>query len=110
METEHEARTVGLQAIVGPALDYASHIANCTERLMAALDRFDEADEAVACADTGDEEEIATDAREEAALDIRESRRAIRNAIYEFRKRLPEIQAALQPNAALSETPPEKGR
>lgn len=100
METERQARTVGLQAIVGPALNYASHIAKCTETLIAAMDRFDEADEAVACADTGDEEEIATDAREEAALDIRESRRAIRNAIYEFRKRLPEVQAALQPNAS----------
>lgn len=99
MSTKPEALSVGLDALVGPALNYASHIADCTERLMAAMDRFDEADEAVACADTADEEQTATDTREEAALDIGEHRRAIANAIYEYRKRLPEVRAALRPNA-----------
>src|SRR3546814_9889531 len=82
-EQNPEGGAVPLERIVGPALTYASHIADCTERLMAAMDRFDEADEAVACADTAGEEETATETREEAALDIGEHRRAITNAIYE---------------------------
>src|SRR3546814_6165630 len=73
------------------------------ERLMAAMDRFDEADEAVACADTAGEEETATETREEAALDIGEHRRAITNAIYEYRKRLPNVRAALRPNTTYAD-------
>src|SRR3546814_21137032 len=97
-EQNPEGGAVPLERIVGPALTYASHIADCTERLMAAMDRFDEADEAVACADTAGEEETATETREEAALDIGEHRRAITNAIYEYRKRLPNVRDALPPN------------
>lgn len=105
-ETTENSPSVGpvspLERLVVPALDYASHIAACTERLMAAMDRFDEADEAAASADTSEEEQNAMEEREEAALDINEHRRSITNAIYEYRKRLPEVLAALRPNAKLT--------
>lgn len=87
--------TNSIEQIIGPALTYASHIADCAERYAAASDRFEIADEKVAAADTQAEEEQAQDEREEAAHDMREHRRAMQNAIYEYRKRLPDVRAAL---------------
>lgn len=96
MSTEREARTVGLDALVGPALDYASHLAVCAEKYLDAHNRFEEADEDFACSETSDEEEAAAAAREDAAQDMSEYCRAIRVAIYEYRKRLPEVRVALK--------------
>ena len=91
--------TTDVERLVGPALTYASHIADCAERYAAASDRFEIADEKVAQADTQEEEERAQDEREQAAHDMRDHRRAMQSAFYEYRKRLPEVRAALRPNA-----------
>lgn len=96
METEREALTVPLEPVVGPALDYASHLAVCAEKYLDAHNRFEEADEDFACAETSDQEDAAAAAREDAAQDMGEFCRAIRVAIYEYRKRLPEVRAALK--------------
>lgn len=96
MSTERDARTVGLDALVGPALDYASHLAVCAEKYLDAHNRYEEADEDYACAETLDEEEAAAAAREDAQQNMGEFCRAIRVAIYEYRKRLPDVRTALK--------------
>lgn len=92
----NEVRNGRLDRLVGPALDYASHLALCAEKYLDAQNRYEEADEDYACAETGEQEDAAAAARDDAAQDMSEYCRAIRVAIYEYRKRLPEIRAALK--------------
>ena len=98
------------QRLVKSALLDADHLAECAERLLAALNRKAVAIERVEVADMGD---IGAPAR--AALELEKAEelcsdcwRAVRSAAYEYRTREERARVALSPNAG--DNPPQPRR
>lgn len=86
---------------VRSALIDADHLAHCSERLLAALNRKAGALERVEVADMGDAGAPARAALEleQAEADVSEYWRAVRSATYEYQKRAERARQAMGSNA-----------
>lgn len=90
--------------LVQGALVDADHLANCCEKMLAAMNRHHAAVDRGEVVDEADIEACAAALveLEQAEADVSEYLRAIRSAAYEYRKRAERARAALTPNAEIS--------
>jgi len=90
--------------LVQGAMVDADHLANCCEKMLAAMNRHHAAVDRGEVVDEADIEACAAALveLEQAEADVSEYWRAIRSAAYEYRKRAERARAALTPNVELS--------
>ena len=93
-----------MKAVRSALLD-ADHLAECSERLLAALNRKAGAQDRLDVAELGGDAEAhqrAEDELEDAKAEVSEFWRAVRSATYEYRKRAERARQAMGSNAEVS--------
>lgn len=80
------------------ALIDADHLAECAEKLLAALNKKAGAQERVEVADMPETNRLATIELEQAEEEVSEYWRAVRSATYEYRKRAERARQAIESN------------
>ena len=92
------------RALVASALIDADHLADCAERLLAALNKVAGAEARIDATygASDSEKNRAQEELEQAEESRSEYWRALRRATYEYRKRAERVRAALTPNAGVT--------